>query len=171
MKIENFLQRTDAKSLKDQAPLDKAREGAVKGAKDGSASGVLRVDTVTISEQARNLQRTQGENPAIQGQEEQEAEVSQEKVQQARTGLAQGQPLSDEVVEKTAEAILASGALSDIINTRRLAAGAGRSGLDSAAVSDEDRLQHIRERIDSGYYNSSEVTSGIADRMLEDLLA
>ncbi|MCE5273059.1 hypothetical protein LLH00_17415 [bacterium] len=171
MKIDNFLQRTDAKSLKDQAPVDKPREGAVKGAKDGSASGVLRVDTVTISEQARNLQRTQGENPALQSQEEKEVEVSQDKVQTARTALAGGLPLSDEVVEKTAEAILTSGALGDIIDSRRLAAGAGRSGLDSVAGPDEDRLQQIRQRIDSGYYNNSEVASGIADRMLEDMLA
>ena len=170
MKIENYLQRTDAKSLKDQSPVEKAKDTAAKTGKEG-VSGSLKIDTVTISEQARSLQRALGETAVSQPAGEKPVEVREDKVQAARNGIASGAPLSDEVVEKTAEAILSSGALSDIINARRLAAGAGRVNLEEAGLSDDERMQQIRQRIDSGYYNSPEVASSITDSMLEDLLA
>ena len=72
-------------------------------------------------------------------------------------------------MEKTAEAILKSGALSDLINVeqplvRAMLAEAG----DFEAG--EEKLAQIKERIQSGYYNSPEVAEDIAEKMIEDLL-
>ena len=167
MKIDHLLQRANSKNLKDQSPVEKAKETTGKIGQENAAGGPLKIDTVTISEQARSLQRAQNEP---QAPESDRGAVRSEKVNAAKAGLENGSLLSDKVVEQTAEAILESGDLGDIINSRRLAAGLNGSGVDNLS-DDPGRLEEIRQRIQSGFYNSSEVAEKIADSMMEDLLA
>lgn len=167
MKIDHHLQRTDSKNLKDQTPIEKARDGAGKTGQEKPVAGPLKVDTVTISEQARSLQRAQN---ASQGMQARDDSIRPDKVKAARTMIQSGALMSDKVVEKTAEAILESGDLGDIINARRLTAGLGGSGVDRLS-DDPNRLDEIRQRVQSGFYNSPEVTDRIAESMMDDLLA
>ena len=170
MKIDQLLQGTTSKNLKEQSPVEKAKDGASKTGSGKSAGGALKIDTVTISDEARNLQRSIGETRTEQKQTN-AVDIRQGKVQAAKAGIADGSLLSDEVVEKTAEAILESGDLGDIIDSRKLSAGVGRSGVEDIQGADAGRIDEIRQRIQSGYYNSADVVDNIAEKMLDDLLA
>ena len=164
MKIENLFQRTNAKNLKDQAAVDKAKDAPAKP-KDsaGGGSGTLKIDTVTISEQARNLQRSQIETTA--------PPARADKVQSAKAKVDSGELVSSQMVDKTAEAILSSGALGDIVNARRLSAGVGQSGVDRLSDNGSANLDEVKQRIQSGYYNSPGVVDSIAESMINDILA
>ena len=162
MKIDHLLQRTKAQDpKKNQQLLETSKETAknAKAAKDGSP----KVDTVTISEQARSLQRTQNTQQDVQL-------TRQERLDQIKAQIASGEyKVDDKLVEGTADAILKSGALSDLVNAEHPLSRARLAG-SGALDSDPDKLARIRQRIDSGYYNSSEVSNTVAERMLEDLI-
>ena len=167
MKIDHLLQRTKAQDPQKNQLLETAKESAknAKAAKDGAP----KVDTVTISDQARSLQRTQGDlQAATDGQ--QASQTRQDRIAEIKAQIASGQyKVDDKLVEGTADAILKSGALSDLVNAEHPLARA-RLAESGTLESDPDKLAQVRQRIDSGYYNSSEVTDTVAERMLEDLL-
>lgn len=168
MKIDHLLQRTKAQDPQKNQLLETAKETVKSGkaARDGAA----KVDTVTISEQARSLQRTQGELQVVRDSTD-ARQSRQDRLAQIKAQIASGEyKVDDKLVAGTADAILKSGALSDLVNAEHPLARARLA--DSGALdSDPDKLARIRQRIDSGYYNSSEVSDTIAERMLEDLLA
>lgn len=161
MKIDHLLQHTKAQDAKKNQQLLETSKETVKNAKTAS-DGSRKVDTVTISDQARSLQRTQSQQDVQQTREERLAQI--------KAQIASGEyKVDDKLVEGTANAILKSGALGDLVNAEHPLARARL--VDSGALdSDPDKLARIKQRIDSGYYNSSEVSDTIADRMLEDLL-
>ena len=88
MKIDPGIQKTKTQDPKKTTQIDTDKETTKAKA---PSSPKLKADKVTISEQARSLQRVD-------------------------TDLASGNLITDEVVERTAEAILKSGTLSDLIN-------------------------------------------------------
>jgi flagellar biosynthesis anti-sigma factor FlgM len=164
MKIDHLLQRTKAQDPQKNQLLETAKETAknAKAAKDGAP----KVDTVTISEQARSLQRTQSDVKT--GGETQQSR--QDRIAQIKAQIASGDyKVDDKLVEGTADAILKSGAVSDLVNAEHPLSRA-RLAESGALESDPDKLAQVKQRIDSGYYNSSDVTDTIAERMLEDLL-
>lgn len=141
MKIDPGIQRTKAQDQKKTSQIDTGKETAKPKAPD---SLKLKSDQVTISEQARSLQRVD-------------------------TDLTSGKPITDEVVERTAEAILKSGTLSDLINIDQPLIKAMLTETGDLEAS-EEKLALIKERIQSGYYNSPEVADNIAEQLLDDWL-
>jgi len=170
MKIDHVLQRTKAPDLNQPSKTDPAKEtGTVKG-----QSGLkIKTDTVIISEEARTLQRAESElkaqNYDIETADTQ-TPVRKDKVEEARAKIAKGQLFLDKVVEDTAEAILKSGTLEDIINSDKLLQNSKLSGIKVPQAGAEN-LAAIKEKIQSGFYNSPEVVDKIAERMIDDLLA
>ncbi|HUU28760.1 MAG TPA: flagellar biosynthesis anti-sigma factor FlgM [archaeon] len=166
MKIDPSLQGTKAPDLNKQSKTEPAKEAA---ATKDQVAGKLKTDTVVISEEARTLQRTESELKAHLDQMETASTVRRDKVELAMAKIAGGQFIIDDVVDGTAEAILKSGALSDIINSDKLAQ-ARLSGMKSLQASPE-KLAAIKERIESGYYNTPEMAGKIADSIMDELLA
>jgi len=167
MKIDQVLQRTQAQDIKNPTQTENAKDVAKAKSQAGPR---IKTDTVTISEQARNLQRTESELKTLHDGIDEQSVIRQDKVAIAKAKLAAGQLEIDQVVEETAEAIHQSGALSDIINGDHLLMRARLSQTENLEAGAE-KLAQVRQRIKSGYYNSPEVANEIADRMMEDLLA
>jgi flagellar biosynthesis anti-sigma factor FlgM len=165
MKIDHLIQRTKAQDPQKNQQLEAAGKETARGNK-AAKDGTLKVDTVTISDQARSLQRTQAE---IQTHK-QGLESQQQRIESLKGQVANGQyKVDDKLVDKTAEAILKSGALGDLVNaehplTRARLAEAG------TLESDPDNLDRVRQRMQSGYYNSPEVAESVAEQMLGELL-
>jgi len=166
MKIDHILQRLKSHDLNNQAKAEDIKEAAKS---KGKSSGKLITDTVSISEQARSLQRAEAGLKALKSHLDAQSSVRKDKVELARARIAGGKLLIDEVVEGTAEAILKSGALSDIINKDMLLLRARLSGTRSPEAGAE-KLAQVKERISSGYYDRPEVVDDIAETILEDLL-
>jgi len=166
MKIDPSIQRTKAQELNKKTQLEPGKETTKSKSPDSST---LKTDKVTISEQARSLQRAESELKILKKELDTPSPVRQDKVKLARSKLASGQLITDEVVEKTAEAILKSGALPDLINIDQPLVKAMLAETGDLKAG-EEKLAQIKERIQSGYYNSQEVAEDIADRILEDLL-
>ncbi|HLA40892.1 MAG TPA: flagellar biosynthesis anti-sigma factor FlgM [Candidatus Glassbacteria bacterium] len=166
MKIEHLLQRNKPQDAQKTQQLDSPRESDAKQkSPDGSKP---KVDTVTISEQARSLQRTQNELNSLK--QKIDGQPDQEKLEQVRAKIASGQYLLDEkVVKGTAEAILASGSLSDLVNSDHPLVRAALAETQSQKAN-EEKLALVKQRIESGYYNSSDVVNQIADKIMDDLL-
>lgn len=166
MKIDPGIQKTSGQDPNKTPRIDKGKESAGKKPSD---SLNVKTDKVTISEQARALQRTDSELKTLKKDLDTQSQIRQDKVELARSKLASGNLITDEVVEKTAEAILKSGALADLINIEQplVKAMLAEAGDFEAG---EEKLAQIKERIQSGYYNSPEVAEDIAEKMIEDLL-
>lgn len=141
MKIDPGIQRTKAQDQKKTTQIDTDKETTEAKA---PSSPKLKADKVTISEQARSLQRVD-------------------------TDLVSGNLITDEVVERTAEAILKSGTLSDLINIEQPLIKAMLAETGDIEAS-EEKLALIKERIQSGYYDSPEVTENIAEQLIDDWL-
>lgn len=141
MKIDPGIQRTKAQDQKKTTQIDTDKEATEAKA---PSSPKLKTDKVTISEQARSLQRVD-------------------------TDLASGNLITDEVVERTAEAILKSGTLSDLINIEQPLIKAMLAETGDLEAS-EEKLALIKEKIQSGYYNSPEVAEDIAEQLIDDWL-
>ena len=168
MKIDHLLQRTKAQDPQKNQLLETAKETVKSGkaAKDGSP----KVDTVQISEQARSLQRTQGD-PKMRPDGADNELSRQDRIEDIKAKIASGEyKVDDKLVEGTADAIIKSGALNDLVNAEHPLSRA-RLADSGALESDPDKLSRVKQRIDSGYYNSSEVTDKIAERILDDLLS
>ena len=166
MKIDPGIQKTSGQDPNKTQRIEKGKESA-----GNKTSGSLNVktDKVTISEQARSLQRTDSELKTLQKDIDAQSQVRQDKVELAKSRLASGNLINDEVVEKTAEAILKSGALSDLVNIEQPLLRTMLAEADDFEAG-EEKLAQIKERIQSGYYNSPEVAEDIAEKMIEDLL-
>jgi len=141
MKIDPGIQRTKAQDQKKTTQIDTDKETTEAKA---PSSPKLKADKVTISEQARSLQRVD-------------------------TDLVSGNLITDEVVERTAEAILKSGTLSDLINIEQPLIKAMLAETGDLEAS-EEKLALIKEKIQSGYYNSPEVAENIAEQLIDDWL-
>ena len=141
MKIDPGIQRTKAQDQKKTTQIDTDKETAEAKA---PSSPKLKADKVTISEQARSLQRVD-------------------------TDLVSGNLITDEVVERTAEAILKSGTLSDLINIEQPLIKAVLAETGDLEAS-EEKLALIKEKIQSGYYDSPEVAENIAEQLIDDWL-
>ncbi len=91
MKIDPGLQRTQAQELKQQSKTEGAKESG--SGKSQGAGGRPLLDTVSISEEARSLQRTQSELTGLKQELESAAEapIRQDKVEAARARLASGE--------------------------------------------------------------------------------
>ncbi|MBW7997659.1 MAG: flagellar biosynthesis anti-sigma factor FlgM [Candidatus Glassbacteria bacterium] len=169
MKIDHLLQRTKAQDPKKNQQLENAGKETAEGNKAAGKDETLKVDTVTISDQARSLQRTQTELKTFKDGLE-TLESRQERIEFIKNQIANGTyKVDDKLIEGTAEAILKSGALGDLVNAEHPLARA-RLAEAGTLESDPDKLARVRQRIESGFYNSDEVTDTIAERMLEDLL-
>ncbi|MEA1996747.1 MAG: flagellar biosynthesis anti-sigma factor FlgM [Gemmatimonadota bacterium] len=166
MKIDHALQRTKAQELEKQSKTEKSRDAVKKKDPDGRK---IRTDTVTISEKARSLQRTDNKLKVIGNRSETASPVRRDKVELAKAKIQSGELSIDKVVEGTAESILKSGAISDVIDRDKLQNHDGLSSVETPEASPQ-RLAEIKERIKSGYYDSPEVTERIADNILDDLL-
>lgn len=167
MKIDHVYQRDKAQDLKEQAKVDKAIKE--KSPAKGTDSGKQKTDTVIISEEARSLQRTESEMEVLKRRLEGDPSVREDKVIAAKAKIDSGSLLSGEVVDKTAEAIMRSHSLADIIKGKDLMA---RFAAESDEVGDsrQARLDEVRRRMDEGFYNSPEVTEQIAGKIMDDLL-
>ena len=167
MKIDHVSQRDKAHDLKEKAKVDEAKEATSSKEAGGRK---IKTDSVTISEQARSMQRTESEMNVLKSRLESDPAIREDKVLAAKAKLDSGRLLSDEVVEKTAEAIIQKGSLADIVKGKelmaRLAAGEGE-----ISESRQSKLDEVRQRIESGFYNSQEVTEQVAGRIMDDLLA
>ncbi len=165
MKIDHLIQRTKAQDPKKNQQLEAAGNDTARGNK-AARDGTLKVDTVTISDQARSLQRTQAEMQVhTQGLESQ-----QQRIESLRNQVASCQyKVDDKLVEGTADAILKSGALGDLVNAEHPLARA-RLAEAGTLESDPSNLDRVRQRVASGYYNSPDVTDSIAEQLLDDLL-
>ncbi len=141
MKIDPGIQRTKAQDQKKTTQIDTDKETTEAKA---PSSPKLKADKVTISEQARSLQRVD-------------------------TDLVSGNLITDEVVERTAEAILKSGTLSDLINLEQPLIKAMLAETGDLEAS-EEKLALIKEKIQSGYYDSPEVAENIAEQLIDDWL-
>lgn len=141
MKIDPGIQRTKAQDQKKTTQVDTDKETTEAKA---PSSPKLKADKVTISEQARSLQRVD-------------------------TDLVSGNLITDEVVERTAEAILKSGTLSDLINIEQPLIKAMLAETGDLEAS-EEKLALIKEKIQSGYYDSPEVAENIAEQLIDDWL-
>ena len=141
MKIDPGIQRTKAQDQKKTTQTDTDKETTEAKA---PSSPKLKADKVTISEQARSLQRVD-------------------------TDLVSGNLITDEVVERTAEAILKSGTLSDLINIEQPLIKAMLAETGDLEAS-EEKLTLIKEKIQSGYYDSPEVAENIAEQLIDDWL-
>lgn len=141
MKIDPGIQRTKAQDQKKTTQIDTDKETTEAKA---PSSPKLKADKVTISEQARSLQRVD-------------------------TDLVSGNLITDEVVERTAEAILKSGTLSDLINIEQPLIKAMLAETGDLEAS-EEKLALIKEKIQSGYYDSPEVAENIAEQLIDDWL-
>lgn len=141
MKIDPGIQRTKAQDQKKTTQIDTDKETTEAKA---PSSPKLKADKVTISEQARSLQRVD-------------------------TDLASGNLITDEVVERTAEAILKSGTLSDLINIEQPLIKAMLAETGDLEAS-EEKLALIKEKIQSGHYDSPEVAENIAEQLIDDWL-
>jgi anti-sigma28 factor (negative regulator of flagellin synthesis) len=166
MKIDPSVQRTKAQDPNKKTELEPGKETTTSKT---PGSSTLKTDKVTISEQARSLQRAESELKILKKDLDAQTPVREDKVELARSKLASGNLITDEVVESTAEAILKSGTLSDLINIDQPLIKAMLAETGDLEAS-EEKLAEIKERIQSGYYNSPEVVGDIADKMLEDLL-
>ncbi len=165
MKIDHLIQRTKAQDPKKNQQLEAAGKETARGNKVAK-DGTLKVDTVTISDQARSLQRTQTEIQTLK----QGLESRQQRIESLKTQVASGQyQVDDKLIEGTAEAIIKSGALGDLVNAGHPLARA-RLAAAGTLESAPDNLDRVRQRIQSGYYNSPEVAESIAEQMLDDLL-
>ncbi len=165
MKIDHLIQRTKAQDPQKNQQLDAAGKDTAKGAK-AATDGTLKVDTVTISDQARSLQRTQ---PTLQPLNE-GLDSNQQRIDSLKAQVTSGQYIMDDkLVEGTAEAILKSGVLGDLVNAEHPLARA-RLAEAGTLESDPDNLDRVRQRVASGFYNSPEVAESIAEQMLGDLL-
>ena len=141
MKIDPGIHGTKAQDQKKTTQIDTDKETTEAKA---PSSPKLKADKVTISEQARSLQRVD-------------------------TDLVSGNLITDEVVERTAEAILKSGALSDLINIEQPLIKAMLAETGDLEAS-EEKLALIKEKIQSGYYDSPEVAENIAEQLIDDWL-
>ncbi len=141
MKIDPGIQRTKAQDQKKTNQIDTDKETTEAKA---PSSPKLKADKITISEQARSLQRVD-------------------------TDLVSGNLITDEVVERTAEAILKSGTLSDLINIEQPLIKAMLAETGDLEAS-EEKLALIKEKIQSGYYDSPEVAENIAEQLIDDWL-
>ena len=166
MQIDNVLQRTQAQDPKGPAPAEAGKDTSPLKSTD---SPKPKVDTVTISEQARKLQATEAELQLLQQEPTDKAGSRSALVDAAKAKVSDGNFLLDEVVNGTAEQILNSGALSDLINNDNPLVRA-RLAQTGTLAAGEDKLAQVKERIASGYYNSSEVVDQTAEKILEDLL-
>ena len=166
MQIDNVLQRTQAQDPKGPAPADAGKDTSPLKSQD---SPKPKVDTVTISEQARKLQATEAELKLLQQDNTGQAGSRSELVNAAKAKISDGNFLLDEVVNGTAEQILNSGALSDLINNDHPLVRARLAQTGTLAAGD-DKLAQIKDRIASGYYNSSDVVDQTAEKVLENLL-
>ncbi len=165
MKIDHLIQRTKAQDPKKNQQLEAAGKETAGGNK-AAKNGTLKVDTVTISDQARSLQRTQAETQTLK----QGPESRQQRIESLKTQVADGRyQVGDKLIEGTAEAILKSGALGDLVNAEHPLARA-RLAEAGTLESNQGNLDRVRQRIASGYYNSPEVAGSIAEQMLDDLL-
>ena len=88
----------------------------------------------------------------------------------AKTKVDSGKLLGDEVVERTAEAIMKSGSLADIVKGKELMARlVGQE--DEVSESRQSKLAEVKQKMESGFYDSQEVTEHVAGKIIEDLLA
>ena len=167
MKINHVSRRDKAHDLKKKAEPEKSTETTSAKEKSG---GKLKTDTVSISEQARSMQRTESEMQVSKGRLESDSGVREDKVGAAKAKLASGKLLNDDIVGRTADAIVKSGSLADIIKSKELMARL--AGMEHEVEgSRQSKLDEVKQRIESGFYNSSEVTEQVAGRIMEDLLA
>jgi anti-sigma28 factor (negative regulator of flagellin synthesis) len=167
MKIDHVYQRDKTKDLQEQTKVEKSVPE--KGAEKGVESGKQKTDSVIISEQARSLQRTESEMEILKKRLEGDPSIREDKVIAAKAKIDSGSLLSGEVVDKTAEAIMRSNSLADIIKGKDLITRFGAEG-EEVGESRQAKLDEVRQRMDEGFYNSPEVTEEIAGNILDDLL-
>ena len=166
MKINHVSPRDKAHDLKKKAEPEKPAETTTSKEKSG---GKIKTDTVTISEQARSMQRTESEMQVSKSRLESDTGVREDKVGAAKAKLASGKLLKDDIVERTADAIVKSGSLADIIKGKELIARL--AGMEQEVEGfRQSKLDEVKQKMESGFYNSSRVTEQVAERIMEDLL-
>ncbi|MEA2063176.1 MAG: hypothetical protein U9P14_05720 [Gemmatimonadota bacterium] len=171
MKIDHVFQRnrSPALDIKEKSKAEKPAKDASSAPLKDESCRALKTDTVDISETARSLQRTDSEMNIQQDLGDPGALVRQDNVLAAKAKVLSGSLLSDEIVSKTADAIINSGSLDDIIkgdevkarfeDLKEVVAGAG-----------ESKLTGIRQKIEEGFYDQPEVTDKIAGDIMENFL-
>jgi len=167
MKIDHVDQGNKAHDLKEKAKAEKAKEATP--AKETSG-GKPKTDTVVISEQARSMQRTEAEMKAWKSRLASDPGLREDKVVAAKDKVDSGKLLNGEVVEQTAEAIIKKGSLTDIVKGKELLALlVGQE--DEISETRQSKLDEVKQKMESGFYNSQEVTEHVAGKIIEDLLA
>ena len=167
MKIDHVDHGNKAHDLKEKAKVEEAKDATP--AKETSG-GKSKTDTVIISEQARSMQRTEAEMKAWKSRLQSDPGLREDKVVAAKTKVDSGKLLGDGVVERTAEAIMKSGSLADIVKGKELMARlVGQE--DDVSGSRQSKLAEVRQKMESGFYDSQEVTEHVAGKIIEDLLA
>jgi len=167
MKIDHVFDRNKAHDLKEKTKAEKTKDPSTTKGKSGRA---LKTDTVVISEQARSLQRSESEMKVRKSPLDSEPGIREDKVGAAKAKIAGGRLLSEQVVERTAEAIMKSGSLADIVKGKELIARLVGAE-DEVSGSDKSKLDEVKQKIEAGFYNSPEVAEHVAGRIMDDLLA
>ena len=166
MKINHVSPRDKPQDLQEKTKPEKSKQTTSAQEQSG---GKLKTDTVSISEQARSLQRTESEMKVSKGRPESDPGVREDKVGAAKAKLAGGKLLTDEVVARTADAIVKSGSLADIVKGKELIARL--AGMEHEVEGfRQSKLDEVKQKMEAGFYNSSSVTDQVAERIMEDLL-
>ena len=173
MRIDQALNQTQAQDLGEKAKVEKNDLQEQPKLAEKTSTGSSKGDTVVISEQARNLQKTETNlktNTTAETTTDQS--VRQDRVDAVKAKVESGAYVDDELVNRTADKILNSGSLNDVVKDEIKVQGndTGQIKLEDP-VDDSEKLNEVREKIKSGFYNSTEVVDGVANNILENLMA
>jgi len=100
--------------------------------------------------------RPTGQKTERAGNSEQEAATAQK---------AQAQPIKD----RAEISIEGRARLAELADSERLKEQQGPEPVTTGNLTNEERLEIIRKRVASGYYNDPKVTTRIADQLIDDL--
>jgi len=144
--------------------LNKLKQSAEKtspGGKDNISVGNDGTDKLSISSEARNLQHT---DQAVKSKLSQMPEVRSDKIMAARERLNQGYYTSDDVLTKSADAVIQQSAEASR-KADEATISALLNKLDQEPDIREKEVETAIQRKDSGYYNTEEPIRKTADKL------
>ncbi len=155
MRIENAINE-----IQGRKPIER-REAEVKRHRNAPPAG----DVVEISKAARAL----GSRAVSRADLEAVSDVRQARVEEVRQRVATGFYDRPEVRRAIAETVLDSGVVDDV-GQEAGQVRATKELLPEVPDVREDRVALARQRVASAYYDSANITSQVADRVLDALI-
>ena len=159
MNVEH-LKASEANRLE----LNKLKQSAEKtspGSKDNNAVGKSSADILSISSEARNLQHT---DQAVKSKLSQMPDVRSDKIMAVRERLSQGFYSSDDVLTKSADAVIQqSTETSQKADEATISALLNR--MDQEPDIREKEVESAVQRKNSGFYNTDEPIRKTAEKL------